>query len=361
MTVPNYDSLGTATRMDTLAANTGIATLKNPNVDVHTIYFAGPDNVAHALPDTNTFDCTLVPRVRTHFQTVTDRQFGRFLDRLEANGLLHACAFALVADHGMIRVHNDDRHNIKIQDNKVELETLVITDTTHGGMGLDPLWRGDNIGGAHAVYSPNGGIGMVYIRSGTNAWGQAPSYSDVRAAAVALYREATGAQNIVPDLNGALGPAPNPAIFVRMDRDTGSCAFNLPFMWMKGVLSDGRPDLVTIAEFLATRGLSEAWPHFEDRLEELNDRQDGRCGDIIIVMDAANGFLTVLNRDGWPGWHGGPTRGESEVPLLFNFLGADKTFIEGAVNAAKYNHTWLRTYDLTTVVKNIVTSVRGGN
>ena len=79
---------------------------------------------------------------------------------------------------------------------------------------------------------------------------------------------------------------------------------------------------VPIPDFLAQAGTAIDWPGFVSRIQELNGI---RSGDILIVMDANKGFLT----EPWPiedaddkilgGWHGGPTRGESEVPLMINF------------------------------------------
>jgi hypothetical protein len=40
-----------------------------------------------------------------------------------------------------------------------------------------------------------------------------------------------------------------------------------------------------------------------------------RCGDIIIIPDTKSGFNAVHEGDAYPGWHGGPPKADSLVPL----------------------------------------------
>lgn len=99
----------------------------------------------------------------------------------------------------------------------------------------------------------------------------------------------------------------------------------------------------TIAEFLDERAqfleradradLKEdgggplCWPSFQERLEEMNDI---RSGDVIVITDGREGYLALDNPgDSYRGWHGGPTRSESYVPLMFSMQGAAFVKIEG--------------------------------
>lgn len=43
-----------------------------------------------------------------------------------------------------------------------------------------------------------------------------------------------------------------------------------------------------------------------------------RSGDIIILPDMKSGYATFVPGDALHGWHGGPSKEESEVPLMFN-------------------------------------------
>ena len=78
-------------------------------------------------------------------------------------------------------------------------------------------------------------------------------------------------------------------------------------------------------------------------------------------------MTTVSSRicfTGYGGRHGGPTLGESQVPLAFSFLGADQQFVADAVQASvdrqqDEKKMSLQTYNLTTIVVDIVKSVRG--
>jgi len=90
--------------------------------------------------------------------------------------------------------------------------------------------------------------------------------------------------------------------------------------------------LGSIAEFLAARkavleakGITDFnWPEFEERLSEMNHKNaDGsRTGDIIAILDSRTGYLAVNSTEEiYPGWHGGPTIAESQVPILFAMPG----------------------------------------
>jgi hypothetical protein len=73
-------------------------------------------------------------------------------------------------------------------------------------------------------------------------------------------------------------------------------------------------------------------------MDEMNDKNPNgsRTGDIVFFTDGYNGYLSVNNTEGLNGWHGGPSRSESFVPLFFNIPGrvVKKDFIQKAVTDA---------------------------
>lgn len=81
------------------------------------------------------------------------------------------------------------------------------------------------------------------------------------------------------------------------------------------------------ADLKAAGGGPLYWPSFQERLEEMNDI---RSGDVIVIMDGREGYLALDNPgDSYRGWHGGPTRSESYVPLMFSMPGTAFVKIEG--------------------------------
>jgi hypothetical protein len=74
-------------------------------------------------------------------------------------------------------------------------------------------------------------------------------------------------------------------------------------------------------------------PAFKQRIAELNHKHpDGsRSGYVLTIVDGVAGYLTVNNgHEIFPGWHGGPTRSESEVPLFIAMPGRNFVDANGA-------------------------------
>ena len=46
-----------------------------------------------------------------------------------------------------------------------------------------------------------------------------------------------------------------------------------------------------------------------------------QSGDIVLIMNTAQGVITVTDVDNLPGWHGAPTNAESVVPMFFSAPG----------------------------------------
>jgi hypothetical protein len=138
--------------------------------------------------------------------------------------------------------------------------------------------------------------------------------------------------------------------------------------------------LASIEEFLAARKAIVPdldWPAFKERLDEMNHKNPtgSRTGDIITIMDGREGYVTVnYAEEAFPGWHGGPTVSESNVPLIFAMPG--ESFVDGSgntvsthpklvsgfnggvTNAGIKADGHLRNWHLTPILREIITQFR---
>ncbi len=389
---------------------------RSSELDVLTVYFAGPDNVAHGVGATpaeaNFSSGPALPNVadpltaiKTQVERVTDREFGKLVDQIQLDGYLSATLFALTADHGLHAYHNTPDFTLGLGNCFADVFKAV---------GLDP-WRGArNFGwdkGAKntVAYSPNGGMGQIYLRDDNGTWQQPPSRDRILAVARALYVQALGGLSDkidpagrlvpydrnsrfphVPRLCGQLAPKNNPAvrgvgvdggalgrppaIFVRVGND-GENHFTQDFQWVKDVVPDPQPNqedvvLGEIWEFEAARrkvlkpgappGSAFDWPEFAARIDEMNDKnpKGSRTGDILIFMDGAMGYLTVNDGDGYNGWHGGATISESYVPIVLSMPGGafvDRAEVNKLLDNAirKVGRQSLRNWHLAEILKNV--------
>jgi len=353
------------------------------NVDVMTVYFPGPDNIAHDIGDRAIRqdqrlyrDYTSGPAlpevtesllaIGEHSRTVTDAQLARLVGAIDEAGYLYATVFVLVADHGLHAYRTDPDHLVRARKDRG-------LDQLFDAMGLS-MWTSGipwttslfaSVDHYQLVYAPNGGLAHLYVRSSAaNAsWRARPQPQDVARIARQLYIEAIGGDNGNPqapipkcagnelrtdkacfanltklgpplprqiDRRGALGSPP--AIFVRMPGGATPASYR----WLRGIdLTKPGDDLVwgTIPQFLERRGVS--WPAFAARLEEMN--HPDRSGDIVLVTNGPEGFLAVNEGDELAGWHGGPEISESLVPLFFNIPGdvVNNGFLDDAVRTVK--------------------------
>jgi len=346
-----------ARRLDVESGDEGLHrwnTFRN-RLDVLTLYFPGPDNLAHAQGGTIGDVTNPSPAIEEQLRRVTDEQLGRIIQQIIDDGYLNACLFALVADHGLHAFRNVDQFNITsaVTRNNVETLRLQALFDTAVPKGLNmPLWRNvgrgpDNfhaeINSFRSVYSPSGGMAQIYLRgpdADLRTWQEPPRRRDIFDAGSLLFREAVGyAGQLYPDLaprkaapasNGAFGNPP--AIFVRVsdgkEDQPKNNHFLQDFRWVKGVekAPQFEPMLDSVDAFLAARKAADKtfdWPEFKARLAELNHKNaaGSRTGDIIVVSDGVAGYLCINQVDGLSGWHGGATISESHVPLMFNMPG----------------------------------------
>jgi hypothetical protein len=403
----------------------GRADLDHQPVTVNNVERPGIDAVGNS-----TVEVTSPPDVlREHASTALDNQLGRLVNQIQADGFQNSVLLALTADHGqhVFRSYND---NFALLNN--ELVPLFEVSRIDGGMGMPYYYRETGLdttgpdtfdaqiayNQARVVHSPNGSFGQFYMRAAGGTWQQPPNQAEVRRLAALLYLESTGTKPV--QLVCEMGPrkkgdrcdqfesgAPNntvsidfpdadsdgvygkvPAIFVKLSDTVNGNSFGADYEWVKGVVKTSALgqlpeeydiELGSIADFIAASGkTADKWPALKERINELNhkDLNGSRSGDIITILNGEQGHLTVNHsHEIYAGWHGGPTRSESEVPLLFSLLGnayttdggeselIPKAFSDGyqdGRDASKIKADgYLRNWHLTHVLKKILKQYRG--
>jgi len=203
-----------ATTAETLDAATGIDgaarfRAHREELDFLTLYFPGPDNVAHSIGQETTADVAsghyqAGPRlpnvidplhpIARHAAVVTDWYLAQVLEAIEEQGYLFATLFAITADHGLHAFWNDKDRNVF----PAQLQPLFDA--------LDmPMWTGDAIEDQAVVYSPNGGMAHIYVRHrdpsrpddpifGDRPWNQAADREDIERVARALFIQAVAGE-----------------------------------------------------------------------------------------------------------------------------------------------------------------------
>jgi hypothetical protein len=400
---PGHD-IDAADALDRTTGDFAAATFAaDQGYDVLSVYFPGPDNIAHAVGDdrASPFSPPYTPgpalpqvtvpltAVSQHVLRKTDSELGKLVQVVESNGYLYATLFVLVADHGLHANHNTPAFNIELY--------------RAGGPGLHRLfetvgrtvWRGKlgpAIESCDVVYAANGGMAQVYVRTQGRTWRDPPARGDIDRVAAMLFIECKGGRavdpnnpartatynylalyrDLAPKVNPARGGALDggacgdlPAIFVRVADTPGGNHFQEDFRWLQFVDQITQaPEYASIAAFLAKRRALDPsfdWPELERRIDEMNDKLPAasRTGDILLFMDGAAGYLTVNQGDEFHGWHGGASRSESLVPLLFNVpesteIGdvVDESFILQALSELKQSVAprGLRNWDLRSVL-----------
>lgn len=203
-----------ATTAETLDAATGVDgaarfRAHREELDFLTLYFPGPDNVAHSIGQETTADVAsghyqagpplpnvtdpLRPIAR-HAAIVTDWYLAHVLEAIEEQGYLFATLFAITADHGLHAFWNDKDRNLFPSQLQPLFDALDM-----------PMWTGDAIEDQAVVYSPNGGMAHIYVRHrdpsnpddpvfGDRPWNQAADREDIERVARALFIQAVVGQ-----------------------------------------------------------------------------------------------------------------------------------------------------------------------
>jgi hypothetical protein len=211
----------------------------------------------------------------------------------------------------------------------------------------------------------------VYLRNVDGNWTQAPSQELVEQVSHDLFNEATATANpaLIPDWRGALGrnvgqpPTNVPVILVRL------AGFGLAYRWLtrennsfvtKPITDPSDDDLLHAIQI---HGANSPWPEFATRIN--SEMNSVRSGDVVLIINVETGFQTVGGVAGTapePGAHGGPTRAEAQVPLIFNMLGVNKQFLQdalGRASALPASKKDMRTHHLTPAVTEIMKELRG--
>ncbi|MHC4198750.1 MAG: alkaline phosphatase family protein [Planctomycetota bacterium] len=310
--------------------------------DFTSIYFPGPDNIAHYEgvgrdPQGNpTFpaggqDVTKALDVTgEHFEEYTDFHFGKVLDRIVELGYARATVFVIASDHGMVGVDIsagggfDSRKIYQSVERTDELDNLLRNVTLHS-----TLFKSGDVAGYRVVYSPNGGLAHIYLRDIDKEWDERPDYDQtVKRYATELYEAAAKPGSVwLPTFYKALGDPTAPwneklAILVR-DEDDGSYGV---FECVDFVTEPVIHDLSVLDQDRSH------WESFASRIRDLDDgNAASRAGDIILLFNVRDGFNSSNQGDVWPGWHGGATMAESYVPFWvasFASEGLETTFID---------------------------------
>lgn len=404
-------------------------------IDIMAIYLPGTDNAGHAFgnadldfpefEDSNGIvqtglaisgnqqvDVTNPPDVlRQHASTALDESLGKLLDEIQLQGQQNSVLFAVTADHGQHTFRNSNAFVLLTK----EVGKLFSAPRANGGMDM-VFWDGTNYDESQAVYSPNGAFGQFYLREQDKTWQNPPKKEDVERLAALLYRESLGLDDVQlicemkPRLQGtpcqeftAPGQATEtivfdetgsdgiygrvPAIFVRLSDDGGN-HFMANYRWVKDVVRSTPAGVLPVDYSLVLGSIDEfisvsqkgpdQWPALKERINELNHKNatGSRSGDVITILNGEQGHLTVNNTgEIYAGWHGGPTKSESDVPLFFALLGNDFTdeagkavaipndfkegYDTGVVDAGVAADGYLRNWHLANVLKKILKNYRG--
>ncbi|OUR99329.1 hypothetical protein A9Q86_12190 [Flavobacteriales bacterium 33_180_T64] len=407
--------------------------LEDDGFDVVSLYFPGPDNIAHYLgkgnyddPETsaktdtfyfepglsvkysirpNTIDVdTPLKSVGEHLKQVTDFYFDKNIRFIKKNGLSYSTMFVLTADHSLHAFHNDSENKFNIfPKDMIDLvrghliEFLQNDSNLRSGRDFYTAFKKERSGkqiftwnttpisvfiNSVVNYSPNGGMGHLYIRTGSSKMDNILLHESTKL----LYMAGTKTGIQLRGKNSKLSPKPNkanngrtdygafgktPAMFVKACKSLTSCEGRLKsnYRWVEKVDGlNGNIKFGTIDEFLKASGHQGKWLDFEARLEELNDKSDAsRSGDLVMFTDGAMGYLTLIQGDQFNGWHGGATLSESIIPMFINIPGTvvDESFIkEGFDKASKAilenspKSNYLRNWHLMQVLNSIYLGIK---
>lgn len=388
----------------------------NPEIDVLTVYFPGPDNIAHSIGDETVSPPhkdsefytkgPALPDVRTplvsiqeHAENFTDDYIRSIYEQLSKSGYLYASLFVLVSDHGLHSYHNRPPYNITMDGG---MKTLFKTSGYKPFKDFDKLYfprlnpnKIFAINRSDIVFSPNGGMAQFYLRDFDKAWEKPASKATIERLLRVLYMEAvggslvdkqTGSVSTYPDYKGVytnLAPKKNPvATQLQLSLDYGAMgsppalfakvggtnSFLSDYQWVKSVPINPNSPIKygTIEEFIEARKAIYSdfdWPEFKERLKEFNHKGEkgSRTGDILMFMDGRMGYMAILDGDELNGWHGGATISESLVPLMFNIPGSvvEEDFIHQAVEDVRKSNgeKKLRNWQMGEILKRIYTTL----
>lgn len=274
--------------------------------DVLTLYLAGTDLYAHVAdegPD---------QARRTYLREVVDPQLGRVVAALRDRGVLDKTWVITLADHGHTEVKFDKEHAL----GAAGAEAGPVKVLREAGFRVRPLKHEVDVHDPFsAVLAYGGAMAYVYLADRSKCpaatdvcpWTEMPRYrEDVLPAADAYWkasRDGTGA----PELKGTID-----LVMVRKPKPVPD--IDAPF---EVYIGDGKTQ--PLDAYLADHP-HPTYVEFSQRLRDLAVGVHGeRAGDILLLAhdgDEAHPEQRYYFAGLYHSWHGSPSRGDSEVPLI---------------------------------------------
>jgi hypothetical protein len=371
-TLKGHEQDGSSARLgDDYGIDTALNAWSGDDIpDLTAIYLPGPDNLGHASgidgegASAGYHDTTIGnPVPYQHFVEHTDKRIGDLRKRIAEKGMLHAVVYVLTSDHGQTITNHPYSSNPEVSDSHdlelrwqqgVNEQVIQVIESARPGLAAQTFLAStapDHLGSS-VIYSPNGGMSYIYTRDSTSTsrtdgshW-STPDDVLTRDLAFELWRQSHGEAPSRPEQTysfaGALGH--DPVVLVRQTgamADLNGNAYPNSYAIMaianvKLVDTDFRCELISL-EAMEERRKDRNWVDFARRIRNLDDKVGSnpagtRCGDIILIADTEAGYNAVHEGDAYPGWHGGPTKADSEVPLV---VASEALSVEGGNQALR--------------------------
>jgi predicted AlkP superfamily pyrophosphatase or phosphodiesterase len=293
--------------LDTAAVDVLLSHLKSgPTPDVLTLYLAGTDLYAHVAsegPD---------EARRMYLRDVVDPQIGRVVEALRDRGVLDKTWIVSIADHGHTEVKHDAQHALGAAGMAAGPPKILRA----MGYRVRPMKKDvSDRDPFSAVLAYGGAMAYVYLADRSKCpaatdlcpWSDMPRYDlDVLPVADAYWR-ASREGVIAPELEGTID-----LVLVRKPRPVDQ--IDAPFEVYVG---DGKT--VPVDVYMADHP-HPTYVDFAQRLDDLAVGVHGeRAGDILLLAhdgDEHHPEDRYYFAGLYHSWHGSPSRGDSEVPLI---------------------------------------------
>jgi hypothetical protein len=284
--------------------------------DVITLYLSGTDLYAHVAaegPDAAR---------RAYLKEVIDPELADLLAVMKKRDMLARRWVVISADHGHTEV--EEKNNIGTDGPKQVLEKT--------GFVVRPFERKvDNDDTFSSVLAFGGAMAYVYLadrttcdKEGECSWVSPPRYQEDVLAVAEAFRQANETGTLAPDLKGRLD-----MILVRKGKPVQE--IDNPFEVYVG---NGKTQSIT--EYLE-RNPHPTYVAVEARMKDLAVGIHGdHAGDVLLI--ATNGNVKTSEErfyfsHPYKSWHGSPSRGDSEIPMI----------VANATRSSKQIAAWVKT------------------
>jgi len=250
-----------------------------------------------------------------YLRDVVDPQIGRLLDALERHGMLDGTLFALVSDHGQIKVVPDDRHSIRLGfpfDRELGHVFEALGLDVHDIPGEDPA--------CDAVMGLNGGLAHVYLQHRAGRWADPPRYEEDILPVAEAFRQMNESGRYEEELQDSLE--------LILVRDAEREGWQGEYRVYLGARSGDRPQQGRRTQPLADYLAAHPELDYADAANRIRLAASATTGDLILVANGREGYYFGAPTTGV---HGGLYPGESEAVLTFAYPGGSPDEI-----------TWLR-------------------